>query len=88
MGSGGIAPLILNFGTRVRRVVSFTPQPLRKQPPYNKYKAECVGVVVTLLSRIWEVLRLNLGRCIGYPDCGVSSFSAVPPSKNPVYCFD
>jgi hypothetical protein len=36
-GSGGIARRILNFGTRWRWVVSFTPRPLypqRKSPPY------------------------------------------------------
>jgi hypothetical protein len=30
LGSGGIAPLILNLGTRWKWVVSFTPQ-----PPYS-----------------------------------------------------
>jgi hypothetical protein len=27
MGSGGIAPVILNLGARRRKVVNFTPQP-------------------------------------------------------------
>jgi hypothetical protein len=31
LGSGGIAPRILDLGTRWRRVVSFTPQPLNHQ---------------------------------------------------------
>jgi hypothetical protein len=30
-GSGGIAPCILDFGTRWRRVVNFMPQPLYPQ---------------------------------------------------------
>jgi len=37
-GSGGIAPRILNLGTRWRRVVSFTPLPLypsKKSPRYS-----------------------------------------------------
>jgi hypothetical protein len=37
-GSGDISPRILNFGTRWRSVVSFTPRPLyfqRKIPRYS-----------------------------------------------------
>ena len=41
MGSRGIAPLILNFGTRWRWVVNLTLQPL--DPPGTHWKVGCVG---------------------------------------------
>jgi hypothetical protein len=37
LGSGGIAPHILDFGTRWRREVSFTPQPLYPQVKSPRY---------------------------------------------------
>jgi hypothetical protein len=36
-GSGGIAPHILGFGTRLRWVVSFTPRPLYFQEKSHWY---------------------------------------------------
>jgi len=35
-GSGGIAPCILNLGTRRRLVVSFMPQGRNPQYPYDR----------------------------------------------------
>jgi hypothetical protein len=39
-GSGGIAPLILNFGTRRRRVVSFTPRPRHPEGMNPRYRLD------------------------------------------------
>jgi len=44
LGSGGIAPLILDLGTRWRWVVSFTPRPLypqEKSPWYPLDRSLC-----------------------------------------------
>jgi hypothetical protein len=37
LGSGGIAPRILNLGIRWRRVVSFIPRPLYPQGKISRY---------------------------------------------------
>ena len=37
LGSGNIAPLSLNLGTRLRQAVSFTPRPLHPRGKTRRY---------------------------------------------------
>lgn len=42
---------------------------------------ERIVVVVTLLTRIWEVIGSNFDQDIGYSDLGFRSFPLLPPGK-------
>jgi hypothetical protein len=42
---------------------------------------EEVGIPIMYQSSIWEVLSSDLSSNTGYPECGFSWFSSIPPSK-------
>jgi hypothetical protein len=42
-GSGGIAPRVLNYGTRWRWVVSFTPRPIYRREKNPRYQMVTLG---------------------------------------------
>jgi hypothetical protein len=67
-GSGGIAPRILDFGTRCRWVVSFSPRPLYSQGMSSRYPLDRrLGVESGSILDIYSgEMGLNLGRIIDY----------------------